>query len=132
MAFTSIVSRRNRVAATAGITSANIAVIYPILENPITWISPLGGNENDGDGEGDIVEKAYEDLQKKLSDERKAEKVSNTQTACEPDAFVIRREIVDFTELDCVDRGEVNEAARNVVDVIGNDAGGSWDIADLM
>jgi hypothetical protein len=36
------------------------------------------------------------------------------------------------TELDHVNCGEVDEAARNVVDVIGNDAGGSWDITDLM
>ncbi|KAJ7817234.1 hypothetical protein B0H13DRAFT_1923033 [Mycena leptocephala] len=110
MAFTSIVSRRNRVAATTGITSANIA--------------------NDSDGEGDVVEKAYKNFQKKLSDEREAEKVSNAQTACEPDASVTRGEIVDFTELDRVNGGD--DTARNVVDIIGNDAGGYWDIADLI
>jgi hypothetical protein len=45
IAFTSIVLRRNRVAASAGITSANIVVIYPIVAARIlkdkTIISPI-------------------------------------------------------------------------------------------
>ncbi|KAJ6548592.1 ribonuclease H-like domain-containing protein [Mycena capillaripes] len=89
------------------------------LENPITWIPPLGADEETDPAE-DIVQKAYDNLQKHIADEREAE------------GSVVGGQVVNFAELDRVDRGETEGPAKDVIDVVGSAAGGSWNIEDLM
>ncbi|KAJ7744904.1 hypothetical protein B0H16DRAFT_1727108 [Mycena metata] len=64
------------------------------LENPITWIPPLDGGVDD---EGDVVDKAFQELSKTIEDEAPAVPTPGSITG---------GELVDFTELDCVDRRE--------------------------
>ncbi|KAJ7035796.1 hypothetical protein C8F04DRAFT_1182076 [Mycena alexandri] len=98
------------------------------LENPITWIPPLGGaDESETNLEEDIVEKAYNDLQKKIADE---EDTSQVQSA--PQGSIVGGEMIDFDELERVDRRETDAPAKEIIDVVGEDAPGSWNIDDLM
>ncbi|KAJ6597308.1 hypothetical protein B0H10DRAFT_1959903 [Mycena sp. CBHHK59/15] len=45
---------------------------------------------------------------------------------------VVGGQIVDFEELDRVDRGETDAPAKEVIEVVGDDVPGSWNIEDLM
>jgi hypothetical protein len=56
------------------------------LENPMTWIPPL-----DGADEENIVEKAYQDLEKTLNDE---------VPAPPSEGSIVRGELINFAELD--------------------------------
>ncbi|KAJ7666864.1 ribonuclease H-like domain-containing protein [Mycena polygramma] len=103
------------------------------LENPITWIPPLSGaNGGEEEADEDLVQKAYDDLQKQLADEAVADARSGAQTDLGPQGSIVGGEIVDFTELDRVDRGEVEAPADEIIDVVGNDTQGTWNIEDLM
>ncbi|KAJ7869552.1 hypothetical protein B0H14DRAFT_3579154 [Mycena olivaceomarginata] len=93
------------------------------LENPITWIPPLSGNNNDGnEDEEDIVQKAYDDLQRTIADEGAD---SNRFNPGAPQPSIVSGEIIDFVELDRVDRGETDAPAKEAIEVIGDDAPGS-------
>jgi hypothetical protein len=100
------------------------------LENPITWIPPLSGADKDDDPEEDIVQKEYDELKKRVADEEGPEGASQAQP--ELQGSVVGGEIVDFTELDRVDRGETEPPAEEVIDVVGDDAQGTWMIEDFM
>ncbi|KAJ7495512.1 ribonuclease H-like domain-containing protein [Mycena latifolia] len=91
------------------------------LENPITWIPPLDGNDDDT-GE-DIVEQASKDLQKLLDDEA---------PVAIPHGSVIAGEVVDFEELERLDRGETSATDEDNIDIVGNAAEAGWGIQDLM
>ncbi|KAJ7447979.1 hypothetical protein FB451DRAFT_1533637 [Mycena latifolia] len=91
------------------------------LENPITWILPLDGNDDDT-GE-DIVEQASKDLQKLLDDEA---------PVAIPHGSVIAGEVVDFEELERLDRGETSATDEDNIDIVGNAAAAGWSIQDLM
>ncbi|KAJ7487952.1 ribonuclease H-like domain-containing protein [Mycena latifolia] len=91
------------------------------LENPITWIPPLDGNDDDT-GE-DIVEQASKDLQKLLDDEA---------PVAIPHGSVIAGEVVDFEELERLDRGETSATDEDNIDIVGNAAAAGWSIQDLM
>ncbi|KAJ7120599.1 ribonuclease H-like domain-containing protein, partial [Mycena crocata] len=103
------------------------------LENPITWIPPLDGGGNEGDAEEDIVEKAYDELKKKIADEQELEEPMAADSTTEPlpQPSIIGGEIIDFIELDRVDRGETEAPGKEVIDVVGDGAQGSWNIKDL-
>ncbi|KAJ6459106.1 ribonuclease H-like domain-containing protein, partial [Mycena sanguinolenta] len=92
------------------------------LENPITWIPPLDGNDVD-EGE-DIVDKAYQDLQKTLEDEE--------PLARDNLGSVIDGELVDWEELERVVHGESTAVDRDNMDFIGNGPAASWSVEDLM
>ncbi|KAJ7686162.1 hypothetical protein B0H17DRAFT_1137026 [Mycena rosella] len=91
------------------------------LENPITWIPPLDGAEDDA-GE-DIVEKACQDLEKIINDE------APTTIAA---GSIIAGELVDFAELDRFDRGETAGVNDDEIEIIGNGPTATWSIEDLM
>ncbi|KAJ6614046.1 hypothetical protein B0H10DRAFT_1950965 [Mycena sp. CBHHK59/15] len=92
------------------------------LENPITWIPPLDGD--DDNNTEDLVEKAYQELNRTIEDE-------GTVAASEPGA-VVNGEVVDFGELERVERGESIGAEEENIDIVGNDVAGEWSIADIM
>ncbi|KAJ7458208.1 hypothetical protein FB451DRAFT_1182951 [Mycena latifolia] len=85
------------------------------------WIPPLGGNDDDT-GE-DIVEQAFKDLQKLLDDEA---------PIAIPHGSVIAGEVVDFEELERLDRGETSATDEDNIDIVGNAAAAGWSIQDLM
>ncbi|KAJ6611955.1 ribonuclease H-like domain-containing protein [Mycena sp. CBHHK59/15] len=99
------------------------------LENPITWIPPLSASNDDGNEEEDIVQQAYDDLQRRIAEE--GEEVTQLQPVT-PQPSVVGGQIVDFEELDRVDRGETDAPAKEVIEVVGDDVTGSWNIEDLM
>ncbi|KAJ7755888.1 ribonuclease H-like domain-containing protein, partial [Mycena metata] len=90
------------------------------LDNPITWIPPLDGN--DGEGYEDIVEKAVQDLQPVLNDE---------EPVILPAGSVIAGQIVDFAELERIERGERAGIEEEEDEIVGEAGGGSWNIEDL-
>ncbi|KAJ7906652.1 ribonuclease H-like domain-containing protein, partial [Mycena leptocephala] len=63
------------------------------LENPISWIPPL---ESDADNTENVVEKAYQDLEKAMEDEEPATAAPGS---------IVNGELVDFSELERIDRG---------------------------
>ncbi|KAJ6483034.1 hypothetical protein DFH09DRAFT_1340664 [Mycena vulgaris] len=91
------------------------------LDNPITWIPPLEGSDEDSNE--DIVDKAAKDLQKLLEDEE--------PVPVEPGS-VISGDLVDFTELERIERGEVAGIEEDNIDIVGGDSAGAWNIQDLM
>ncbi|KAF7351530.1 DUF659 domain-containing protein [Mycena sanguinolenta] len=91
------------------------------LETPITWIPPLDGRDEDTDE--DIVEKASQDLEKILGDER-----SVTVT----DGSIISGDIVDFAELGRIEQGEQRGIEEDIIDVVGGGAPEIWNVEDLM
>ncbi|KAJ7161752.1 hypothetical protein C8R46DRAFT_1353469 [Mycena filopes] len=91
------------------------------LDNPITWIPPLDGN--DGEGDEDIVEKAAQDLQAVLNDE---------EPVVLPDGSVTNGQIVDFAELERIERGERAGIEEEEDEIVGGDGGDSWNVEDLM
>ncbi|KAJ6587429.1 hypothetical protein DFH09DRAFT_1307662 [Mycena vulgaris] len=91
------------------------------LENPITWIPPLEGSDEDSNE--DIVDKAAKDLQKLLDDEE--------PVPVEPGS-VISGDLVDFAELERIERGEVAGIEEDNIDIVGGDSAGAWNIQDLM
>ncbi|KAJ7932217.1 hypothetical protein B0H13DRAFT_2307782 [Mycena leptocephala] len=91
------------------------------LENPITWIPPLDGNDNDADE--DIVEKASKDLEQLLNDEAPVEL---------PEGSVVAGQIVDFAELARIERGEMAGIEEDNVDIVGEEVAGGWSVEDLM
>ncbi|KAJ6546611.1 hypothetical protein B0H10DRAFT_1969588 [Mycena sp. CBHHK59/15] len=97
------------------------------LENPITWIPPLSGADDDDDPMEDLVQKAYDELKKRVADEGDSD-----ETESEGLGSVVGGEMVDFNELDKVDRGQTDAPATEVIDVVGNDTQGTWDIDDFM
>ncbi|KAF7364213.1 DUF659 domain-containing protein [Mycena sanguinolenta] len=90
------------------------------LENPITWIPPL---DRDDEETEDIVEKAYQDLQKTLNDEGPC----TAQVGS-----VIDGEVVDWDELERVERGEPTVLDGDTIDFIGNGPAPGWTVEDLM
>ncbi|KAJ7735342.1 ribonuclease H-like domain-containing protein [Mycena metata] len=90
------------------------------LENPITWIPPLDGGADD---EGDVVDKAFQELNKTIEDEAPAVPTPGSITG---------GELVDFTKLDRVDRGEAVTAEEDNMDVTGDGRAGTWSIEELM
>ncbi|KAF7342477.1 DUF659 domain-containing protein [Mycena venus] len=102
------------------------------LANPITWIPPLGDDEGT-DPEEDIVQKAYDDLQKKITDEAQAAAAGlgegQNSTA---QGSVVGGEIVSFHELDRVDRGESLIPPKEFIEVVGSDTQKSWSIDSLL
>ncbi|KAJ7744901.1 ribonuclease H-like domain-containing protein, partial [Mycena metata] len=82
------------------------------LENPITWIPPLDGGVDD---EGDVVDKAFQELSKTIEDEAPAVPTPGSITG---------GELVDFTELDRVDRGEAVTAEEDNMYVTGDGGAG--------
>ncbi|KAJ6602104.1 hypothetical protein B0H10DRAFT_2230324 [Mycena sp. CBHHK59/15] len=97
------------------------------LENPITWIPPLSGADDDDDPTEDLVQKAYNELKKRVADEGDSD-----ETESEGLGSVVGGEMVDFNELDKVERGQTDAPATEVIDVVGNDTQGTWDIDDFM
>ncbi|KAJ6616371.1 hypothetical protein B0H10DRAFT_1949212 [Mycena sp. CBHHK59/15] len=97
------------------------------LENPITWIPPLSGADDDDDPTEDLVQKAYNELKKRVADEGDSD-----ETESEGLGSVVGGEMVDFNELDKVDRGQTDAPATEVINVVGNDTQGTWDIDDFM
>ncbi|KAJ6631701.1 hypothetical protein B0H10DRAFT_2300400 [Mycena sp. CBHHK59/15] len=97
------------------------------LENPITWIPPLSGADDDNDPTEDLVQKAYDELKKRVADEGDSD-----ETESEGLGSVVGGEMVDFNELDKVDRSQTDAPATEVIDVVGNDTQGTWDIDDFM
>jgi hypothetical protein len=87
------------------------------LENPITWIPPL-----DGADEEDVVEKACQDLEKTLNDEVPALTSESS----------VRGELVNFAELDRLERGDSTAVDEENINVVGNEAASAWDIEELM
>ncbi|KAJ7148872.1 hypothetical protein C8R46DRAFT_885267, partial [Mycena filopes] len=92
------------------------------LENPITWIPPLDGN-NDSEDSENTVQKAYQDLERTINDEEPAVLVPGS---------VINGELVDFNELARMDRGESVIADEYRVNVVGDGDAGGWSVEDLM
>ncbi|KAJ7080858.1 hypothetical protein C8R44DRAFT_754211 [Mycena epipterygia] len=90
------------------------------LENPTTWIPPLEGDENDAE---DLVDKAYQDLQRAVEDEE--------PLALAPGS-IINGELVDFSELERVDRGEAITAEDECIEIIGETVAGGWSVEELM
>ncbi|KAJ7478053.1 hypothetical protein B0H11DRAFT_1916895 [Mycena galericulata] len=78
----------------------------------------------------DIVQQAYDDLKKRVSEEDSAARAS--QTWSEPQGSVVGGEIIDFAELYQVDSGETEPLTREVIDVVGNDMLRTWRIEDFM
>ncbi|KAJ7481264.1 hypothetical protein B0H11DRAFT_2232755 [Mycena galericulata] len=78
----------------------------------------------------DIVQQAYDDLKKRVSEEDSAAGAS--QTWSEPQGSVVGGEIIDFAELYQVDSGETEPLTREVIDVVGNDMLRTWRIEDFM
>ncbi|KAJ7831596.1 hypothetical protein B0H14DRAFT_2592546 [Mycena olivaceomarginata] len=91
------------------------------LENPITCIPPLDDGDNDGDE--DIVEKASNDLQQLLEDEA---------PVALPAGSVVEGLVVDFGELERIDKGETAIMDEEAVEIVGGDVAGGWSIEDLM
>ena len=92
------------------------------LENPITWIPPLDGNNNNNSE--DLVEKAYQELNRTIEDEG--------MVASEPAGSVVNGEVIDFGKLERVERGESIGVEEENIDIVGNDVLGGWSIADIM
>ncbi|KAF7333350.1 DUF659 domain-containing protein [Mycena venus] len=90
------------------------------LENPITWIPPL---DSDNMAEEDIVEKAFEDLQKAIEDEAPAPVVPGSIT---------NGELVDWKELERVESGVPLVPAQDSIEIVGDDTPGGWSIEDVM
>ncbi|KAJ7463311.1 hypothetical protein FB451DRAFT_1180400 [Mycena latifolia] len=84
-------------------------------------IPPLDTNNNDM-GE-DIVEQASKDLQKLLDDEAPVAISQNS---------VIAGEVVDFAELERLNRGETIATDKDDIDIVRNGAAVGWSIRDLM
>jgi hypothetical protein len=98
------------------------------LAVPITWIAPLTGvDEEQTEEEVDIVEKAFQDLQKTVGEEGPI-----TTQAGTGGGSVIDGEIVDFAELERVDRGGEALVHEDIIEVVGGDAAGGWSVEDLM
>ncbi|KAJ6623905.1 hypothetical protein B0H10DRAFT_1943680 [Mycena sp. CBHHK59/15] len=91
------------------------------LENPITWIPPLDGG--DGDVDDDIVDKASEELKSLLEDEAPVQL---------PQGSVVAGQIVDFAELERIDRGEMGGIEEDEVEIVGGEVAEGWNIEDLM
>ncbi|KAJ7866900.1 hypothetical protein B0H13DRAFT_1897792 [Mycena leptocephala] len=91
------------------------------LENPITWIPPLDGNDNDA--EEDIVEKASKYLEQLLNDEAPIEL---------PEGSVVAGQIVDFAEFAHIERGEMAGIEEDDVDIVGEEVAGGWSVEDLI
>ncbi|KAJ7175574.1 ribonuclease H-like domain-containing protein, partial [Mycena filopes] len=91
------------------------------LDNPITWIPPLEGD--DGDGDGDIVDKAVKDLEVVLNDE---------EPVILPVGSVIAGQIVDFAELERIERGERAGIEEEEDEIVGGEGGDTWNVEDLM
>ncbi|KAJ7449770.1 ribonuclease H-like domain-containing protein, partial [Mycena galericulata] len=91
------------------------------LDNPVTWIPPLDGDDHDTDE--DVVEKASQELEKLLNDE---------PPVSVPEGSVIHGEIVVFEELDRIESGETVGMEEDDVDIVGAEAAGGWSIEDLM
>ncbi|KAJ6540757.1 ribonuclease H-like domain-containing protein [Mycena capillaripes] len=83
------------------------------LENPIS----------DADHTENVVEKAYQDLEKTIEDEEPATTAPGS---------IVNGELVDFNELERIDRGESMIAAEDNVDVVGDSTVGAWSVEDLM
>ncbi|KAJ7133924.1 ribonuclease H-like domain-containing protein [Mycena crocata] len=79
------------------------------LENPITWIPPLAGNDDEGDE--NIVEKACKDLEAVINDEEPGPIIAGS---------VIAGELVNFSELDRLDAGETAGFEEDSIDVVGD------------
>ncbi|KAJ7801203.1 ribonuclease H-like domain-containing protein [Mycena olivaceomarginata] len=94
------------------------------LENPITWIPPLREDDTEQLNDEDIVEKAFQDLQKTVEEEG--------PITSETSGSVVGGEIVNFEELACIDNGGANLVSEDIIDVVGEDAGGGWTIQELM
>ncbi|KAJ6596759.1 hypothetical protein B0H10DRAFT_2326478 [Mycena sp. CBHHK59/15] len=91
------------------------------LENPITWIPPLDGG--DGDVDEDIVDKASEELKSLLEDEAPVQLLQGS---------VVAGQIVDFAELERIDRGEMGGIEEDKVEIVGGEVAEGWNIEDLM
>ncbi|KAJ7865576.1 hypothetical protein B0H14DRAFT_2347859 [Mycena olivaceomarginata] len=89
------------------------------LENPITWIPPLEGDDEE---HGDVVEKASRDLRRVLEDEAPMTDAGS----------VISWELVDFDELERIEKGESTGIEEDIIDTAGRGPGGSWSTADPM
>ncbi|KAJ7806746.1 hypothetical protein B0H14DRAFT_3767476 [Mycena olivaceomarginata] len=94
------------------------------LENPITWIPPLREDDTEQSNDEDIVEKAFQDLQKTVEEEG--------PITSETSGSVVGGEIVNFEELAGIDNGGANLVSEDIIDVVGEDAGGGWTIQELM
>nr|GAT42637.1 predicted protein [Mycena chlorophos] len=93
------------------------------LETPTSWIPPLEtGNEAEED-QHDIVDKAYRELKATIAAEGAGEGADT--------GSVVGGQVVDFEELERVNRGDV-EVGEEVLEIIGGDVPGSWNIADML
>ncbi|KAJ7893867.1 hypothetical protein B0H14DRAFT_3854435 [Mycena olivaceomarginata] len=93
------------------------------LENPITWIPPFREDDAEQLNDKDIMDKAFQDLQKTVEEEG--------PITSETSGSVVRGEIVNFEELACIDNGRANLVSEDIIDVVGED-GGDWTIQELM
>ncbi|KAJ7434179.1 hypothetical protein B0H11DRAFT_1901312 [Mycena galericulata] len=71
-----------------------------------------------------LVEKAYQDLNRAIADEEPA--------AGTAPGSIINGELVDFTELERVERGEAVTVDEDNIDVVGDGGAGGWSIEELM
>ncbi|KAJ7246219.1 hypothetical protein C8J57DRAFT_1523749 [Mycena rebaudengoi] len=102
------------------------------LENPISWIPPLRVDDGPEVENGNIVEQAYQDLQRTLDDEA-SEASANSESAPElPVASVVGGQVVNFAELDKVDHREVALASAEVIDVAGDAPRAAWRVDDMI
>ncbi|KAJ6602350.1 hypothetical protein B0H10DRAFT_1958105 [Mycena sp. CBHHK59/15] len=96
------------------------------LENPITGFHP-SVVQTTMMIHGRPRAEAYDELKKRVADEGDSD-----ETESEGLGSVVGGEMVDFNELDKVDRGQTDAPATEVIDVVGNDTQGTWDIDDFM
>jgi hypothetical protein len=72
----------------------------------------------------DIVEKAFQGLQKTVEEEG--------PITSETSGSVVGGEIVNFEELACIDNAGANLVSEDTIKVVSKDAGGGWTIQELM
>lgn len=110
------------------------------LEANFTWTSPIDGPNITAGGD-DMGNESYEDIMAEIEEAFKD--VANDTERSEAtvgDAVngneVLEGDVYSFTELDRIDKGLGPSGAVESTDIIGADeeeeAGGSWDIDDLM
>ncbi|GLB37173.1 hypothetical protein LshimejAT787_0402240 [Lyophyllum shimeji] len=107
------------------------------LEKDLTWQPPFSSHSNEGNisGPEDItleeIDKAFDDLDAQLREERMAATAAGTMSA-EDGNEILEGMVYDLRELDAIERGIAPESAVEELDIIGDAGGSGWDVDAMM